>query len=591
MSDHSPPHDAAAERVVLGAMMDDPSVIAPVMDRVDSRSFYDPRHVTVFNHVLAAWHGGDPVDPIAITHRLDAAGDLRTVDASYLHDLVRDGGPLAGQVGYYAGIVADRHRDRRYGELSIEVAELRKLSRERQVERVTGIIDNLADLVGIQAATLAPSLGPVPDYPSPVLPGPLGELVAGSGGLPDALVAGAGLAAAASVMPTAELRISDTMTEVAALWVPLVAPRGAGKTPSMDIALGPVRAADADQHRVYRDELDAWLATPRKDRDPKPPRDWTYLVGDLTLEKLARRLDASDGAATIASDELVLILGALGEYKRGGGGDRGRILGLWSAQPWRYQRVGDGVDLLVDRPVVTIVGGIQPPLHHRLGGEEDGMRPRWLPHVATLDVAAQDAGGMATVAPSWAQTLGKLHGNRTARTWTLDGSVYRAWLAARRRWKSAAGGGETASTSAALVKADVQVARVALVLAETIDPGKGGLVPPEAMTAAVAIVDFVMDCWRSLPEEAGPGLSRRAEVQDSRVERLRAWLEDRSDRQAAKQELLRAQVAGVRVAAELDELLTRYVATYPGTVATRRSGAKGGRPATVVSAPSRGYGA
>jgi hypothetical protein len=83
----------------------------------------------------------------------------------------------------------------------------------------------------------------------------------------------------------------------------------------------------------------------------RPPRDHDaqiteeedepeLLLGDSTLEALARSLKASGGAGALDLDELAVLLGGLGEYKRGRGGDRGRFLALWSGAPSTYTRVG-----------------------------------------------------------------------------------------------------------------------------------------------------------------------------------------------------------------------------------------------------------
>lgn len=441
--------------------------------------------------------------------------------------------------------------------------------RTRQVEEEAAAADEAAQPL------------PVPEYPH--VPGLLGDLIAARGGLPAALVGGAGLAAAAAVCRGAELKIADGWWERPILWIPLLAPRGAGKSPSQDLALDPVRKLDETEHRLYTDLLAEWEATPKKERGPRPT-DPTILVGDLTLEHLVRRLAETGGHATMAHDELSMILRALGEYKQGGGGDRGRILSLWSGQAWRYQRVTGGIDILIPRPVVSIVGTIQPYLHHLLGGEEDGLRPRWLPHLATLDLAAQEEGGIGSTPQEWATVLQKLYSQTKARTWKLRGGAFAAWSAARRRWKNAAGGEETASTSAALVKADIQVARIALVLAELGSPAGGGDLPTEAMSAAITIVDYVMDCWRALPEQTGLGLTRQKEILDKAVARMRDWLDEHGGR-ATRRTLLRAAVASCRTASDLDAVLYRYEETYPGCI-RKEAPPTGGPEAVVVYSPS-----
>lgn len=577
------PYQDDAERVVLGTMMIAPDTIETVTDRLSSGMFYRTAHATIYAYLTAAWAAGEPTDPIALLARMSTDDDRRVGGVSYLHDCVA-AVPTAAQVGHYVDLVVDAAERRTLLE---QAAKLSTAAQQRDRDRRTRMLAEIRDRLelGAEAGRTESEHAPVhgiPAYPARALSGPLAELVACCGGLPPALVGGAGLATLAAVCPTASLTVADSWVEQPILWVSLAAPRGAGKTPSMTLALGPIRDRDAAAHALYLDQLAMWRDTPPRDRGTMDrPVDPTRLIDDTTVEMLARRLSATSGAACVAADELSGMLGQLDRYHRGSG-DRGRLLALWSGTPWRYQRVAEDLDILVPRPVVSIVGGIQPALHRLLGGDEDGMRPRWLPHLAPL-APASDV--MAVAPTSWADTITTLHEDTGVRSWHLDTTAYRAWAEARRRWKAdAVGGAESASVTGAMVKADVQAARVALVLAESLEPGKGGPIPPEAIDAAITIVDYVIGCWRALPESQTLALSRRDETLDRAVDQLRAWLEDHGGR-ATRRDLMRAHVAGCRTAADLDALLERYRATYPNCLATERP-AGASRPALVIYSPA-----
>jgi hypothetical protein len=315
------------------------------------------------------------------------------------------------------------------------------------------------------------------------------------------------------------------------------------------------------------------------------------LFGDTTLEALARSLHGAQGAGTLDLDELAVLLRGMGEYKRGAGGDRGRFLALWSGAPWRFTRVGGGaqsnkVRLRVPRPTLTIVGGLQPALHELLGGEEDGLRPRWLPHLAALP-DEEGALGDRRRPTDWQMLLGQhlLPKRHEPREWKLAPAALAAFEQHRRRWKAAARRGESASTSAALVKADVHCARIALVFAEAQAPGRGGDVEASVINRAARVIDFTTDCWRALPEQGGLALSTRDWRLDQHLERLVAWLEEHGG-QASRRELQQARVAGARTASDLDALLKRYEDRFPGHV-TEGTPPAGGLATVVVRAPRR----
>jgi hypothetical protein len=417
---------------------------------------------------------------------------------------------------------------------------------------------------------IGPTLGHVPDYPVYTLPAPARALAesAVADGLPATLVAGATLGAMAiAIGGGPSIEITPTWRERAILWIVNIAPRGAGKSPSQDRALHPLRIHDA--------QLD----------DEQP----TLRVGDTTLEAIARDLAARTGQAGVDIDELVVLLRGLGEYKRGRGADRGRFLQLWEGAPWTFSRVGGGtktnkVNLRIPAPTLAIVGGLQPALHDLLGGDEDGLRPRWLPHLATLpDVACverrpSDAG--------WSQLLDRLLDNRDReRIRVLDDAALRAFNAHRARWARHQRDRSTSATlAAALAKADRHLARVALVLAEADRPGVDATVDAATIGRAAEIIDFTLACWAALPEQGTLSLTYRDRLLDQAISRLIAWLEEHGG-EATRRQLQRARVAGVRTAADLNALLERYEAMYPGCVNVVETE---GRPGVVVKAPVRG---
>jgi len=416
------------------------------------------------------------------------------------------------------------------------------------------------------------ALAEVPDYPFDVLDGPLAGLVeaADRAGLPAALAAGAGVAAvAAAIGGRSSVTPGGDWTERAIAWVPLIGPRGCGKSPVLAAAFMPLWQLDAE----------------RADRP-------SLTFDDATLEAVARELAAGGGAAAVCADELASWLEGLGCYKRGGGADRARLLALWSGGPWTMRRVGGGGDknqvrLRIAAPTMPIVGGLQPHLHELLGGESDGMRPRWLPHLAPL-AAVPVAPAPCEPPAAWRELLASLVAVRDReRSWRLDREAARSFAQMHAEWRQRARDPGTPPTvGAALDKAAVHVLRVALVLAEAGAPGRGGAVDAATLERAAAIIEYATACWAALPEGPGLALSRHDATCDEACEAIAAWLEARGGR-ASRGELLRAHVGGVRASVDLSAVLRRYEQRYPGCVRAVPAGARGGRPGVVVLAPPR----
>lgn len=419
------------------------------------------------------------------------------------------------------------------------------------------------------AASTQSSLGAIPVYPTMSLPGDARALVtaAGRAGLPEALVGGAALAAmAAAIGGNAQMEVTPSWHERAIVWVPLLAPRGAGKSPAQELAFAPLR----DHDEKEGDEGDR------------------ILLDDMTLEALARELNAMAGAGAFDLDELSVLLRGLGEYK-GRSGDRGRFLKLWTGGPWGFKRVGTGkatnaVRLHVDRPTVIVCGGLQPHLHELLGPDDDGMRPRWLPHLADMP---EPMGLVEITSLPWHTLIGRLLNVRgISRTWTLNECGRKAFERHRRRWKEQARDIESPTVEGALTKADVHLARIALVFAEADQPGAGTVIGSGTIDRAAKHVEFSLNCWRALPEQASLALTQRERILDPAVDKLFAWIERRPKKCATAREIQRACVAGARTKEAVAALLRRYEDTFPGCTTTETSN-HGGPPTVVYRAPRR----
>lgn len=448
-----------------------------------------------------------------------------------------------------------------------------------------------ADLVGIggrPAAAGDGGLSVVPDYPTEALRGPLRSLVDCASNLPAALVAGGGLAALAALCAKSELLMPDGTIQPPVLWVPLIAPRDGAKSPALlKAAFRRFIELEKESHAEYRREIAKWSQIPKDERGDKP-RKQTSLLGDFTFEKLARMLDAGDGTATVLSDELTGFLSGMGQYKSGarGGSDSSRLLAMWTPEPWHFSRVTDDVEFYIPWPVMTVVGGIQPQLQGRLGDDQSGLRARWLPHYSTqTGIPWSDK----PLSPrKWNDVVEFLYERRKEwRQWRLTGAGLARWRSAGARWRQAEGSPDTTATLAgALGKADVQCARVALCLAESLAAAdglvpEGGELPDSCVEMAVAIVDFCMECWRALPSPAPLNITRQQAILRPAIEELLAYGERHGSR-VGIQDILRAHVGGVSSAVQARELAKEFVQVYGGEVVKEATGKRGPKREVLV---------
>ena len=103
-----PPHDLAAERAVLGALLIDNAAIDLVAQEINREHFYRPAHAVIYQSVVDLSRQGLPADAVTLLAalrkggQLDAAGGIGEVSA--LTSVV----PSSANAIHYARIVRDR---------------------------------------------------------------------------------------------------------------------------------------------------------------------------------------------------------------------------------------------------------------------------------------------------------------------------------------------------------------------------------------------------------------------------------------------------------------------------------------------------
>lgn len=198
--------------------------------------------------------------------------------------------------------------------------------------------------------------------------------------IPTAFTAVAVLAVGAGLIGNrAQLTLKTGMTERPALWFVQIGNPGSGKSPALDLARGPLNIVQRQLEHEYRCQLAAWEQLPKDQRADTPrPRMESIFTTDTTTEALASTLERSPGLVVVA-DELTSWVAGMDKYRKGG--DRAAFLSLWALAPVKVDRRG-APTIFVDRPTVSIIGGIQPDVLPTLRGDrgqDDGFLDRILP--------------------------------------------------------------------------------------------------------------------------------------------------------------------------------------------------------------------
>lgn len=269
-------------------------------------------------------------------------------------------------------------------------------------------------------------------FPVEMLPEPMQSLVlegAQAIGVDPAMIALPALAVAASAIGSSRaIEIKPGWAERATLWTCVIARSGSGKSPAAQLALAPLRDAQAiacqqfekktKDHRVreleYKREMRAWeRADDAGDppAEPEAPLCERVLVGDVTVEALAPILAANPRGLLLSADELAAWLKSFGAYKSGRGGDAESWLSIFDSTPILIDRKTAG-SVYVASPHVSITGTIQPGTLRRALSDsmfESGLAARLLiAEPPARSPKYSDASVSAATRERWAACVAKL---------------------------------------------------------------------------------------------------------------------------------------------------------------------------------------
>ena len=199
--------------------------------------------------------------------------------------------------------------------------------------------------------------------------------------------------AGAAIGNGVEIEIKRGWREGTNLYVALVGSPGSRKTPALALSTDCLHAIQQELHRLYLDEVTAyeqamaeWDDTPRRDRRaqhmvrPVAPEYHHVLTTNATTEALAPML-ATAGSILLDQEELSGWFGGMNQYRGGRGADRQFYLSAWTRRSVKVDRKGSAVPIIIAKPHVSVVGGIQPDLLGGLAGAEqrqDGFLDRIL---------------------------------------------------------------------------------------------------------------------------------------------------------------------------------------------------------------------
>ena len=221
-------------------------------------------------------------------------------------------------------------------------------------------------------------------FPLEILPEPIRQLSesgAESIGCDPSFIALPALAAAgAAIGNSRRILVKRGWEEPAVVWVATIGRSGvARKSPTLDLALAPLRDADADAMRKYQRDMENWRCDYRawereatafkRDKDmeaadpgdpPAQPACGRHVVQDVTLEAVATILQENPRGIILGRDELAAWLRSFNQYRARGGGDVQAWLEAHRAGRISIDRKTGVRHIQVAHGFVAVAGTVQP---------------------------------------------------------------------------------------------------------------------------------------------------------------------------------------------------------------------------------------
>lgn len=151
--DPTPAFDVDAERIILGALMTNATIIDDIAAKVGADDFYSPRHGALFDTIVNAHEAGIPTEPIALAGHMADQGTLKKLDggALYLHRCVSEV-PNVAQVGFYVNRVLEMASRRRLQAAGIRITHAATATGYTS-EQVVALAEDLIQQVQPRRAT------------------------------------------------------------------------------------------------------------------------------------------------------------------------------------------------------------------------------------------------------------------------------------------------------------------------------------------------------------------------------------------------------------------------------------------------------
>ncbi len=292
------------------------------------------------------------------------------------------------------------------------------------------------------------------------------------------------------------------------LWLCVVAPSGSNKSAPVSAILRPLKNEDARNYDLYRGLMAEYSKKKGKDA---PPDFKQIILSDATPEARNKVLSICPNGILLYRDEIKGFLDDIGRYNKSG--EVSQLLSIFDADDITINRKSEAA-LLIERPFMGILGGIQPSVLPESFGSStlmgNGFNQRWLfvyPDEAPPAQYTKERMNPDSL-PAWSELIDSLIKMQPGETLVLsDGAeqVYAAYYDSIERKKE----GESDYMSSIYAKLRIHVLRWALI-AHYLGSASAELwIDADEMRYAVRCMDYFEETAKKVYADLTGGLMEK----------------------------------------------------------------------------------
>jgi len=189
------------------------------------------------------------------------------------------------------------------------------------------------------------------------------------------------------------IKIKEDWSESAGLYIAIVGSPASKKTPAINMVGKYVRKIESDNKLIYKAQMETYEGdlseykenqknnSKKRITEPEKPKHKRIIIHNVTTERLCQLLEENKKGLIQEQDELAALINSFDQYRGGKGSDREFYLLAFDNLLYTVDRKNLEESIVVEKPYITIIGGIQPDKLRKILGESKNVNDGFIERI------------------------------------------------------------------------------------------------------------------------------------------------------------------------------------------------------------------